>query len=270
MEPVENDVSDDDSGDSITSENSDASDFIFDDDDDDELADALDELEILSEYSTENEMDVDYIDENHMSQGGFSSISSNNVTPISVFRNFFTEEIFNLIVDQTNIYGQQKKRTNSRTDTGCWENVITKDIESFLGIIIVMGINSLPTMKYYWSKDNVFHNDFISSTMARNRFLEIFYNLHLAGNSLEPKSGSTNYSKIYKIKNFVEISLRNFQSNYKFGRYGSIDETMVKFKGRSSLKQYIPLKPIKRGYKIWCLCDSITGYLFDCRIYLGK
>jgi len=32
----------------------------------------------------------------------------------------------------------------------------------------------------------------------------------------------------------------------------------------------VPLKPIKRGYELWCLCDSITGYLFNCRIYLGK
>ena len=45
---------------------------------------------------------------------------------------------------------------------------------------------------------------------------------------------------------------------------------MIKFKGRSSLKQYLPLKPIKRGYKVWCLCDSVTGYLFNYQIYLGK
>jgi hypothetical protein len=267
MESFENDESDDDLHDSSISQNSDKSDFNFDSD---ELADDLDELEILSEQSTENEMDVDSVSQSHLGQGGFTSISSNDVTPILVFRKFFTEEIFNLIVDQTNIYGKQKKRRNSRNNTDPWEDVITKDIESFLGIIIVMGINSLPTMKHYWSKDNVFHNSFISSIMSRNRFLQIFYNLHLADNSLEPKSGSTNYSKIYKIKHFVEILLRNFQNNYKFGHYGSIDETMVKFKGRSSLKQYIPSKPIKRGYKIWCLCDSITGYLFNCRIYLGK
>ena len=68
----------------------------------------------------------------------------------------------------------------------------------------------------------------------------------------------------------MEILLANFQENYKLGHYGSIDETMVKFKGRSSLKQYIPLKPIKRGYKIWSLCDATTGYLFHCKIYLGK
>ena len=45
---------------------------------------------------------------------------------------------------------------------------------------------------------------------------------------------------------------------------------MIKFKGRSSIKQYLPLKPIKRGYKVWCLCDPITGYLFNYQIYLGK
>ena len=267
MEAFENEESDDDSYDSSTSQNSDESDFSFDLD---EIAHDLDELEILSEYSTENEMDVDSVYRSHPGQGGFTSISSKDVTPISVFRKFFTEEIFNLIVDQTNVYRKQKKRRNSRNNINPWEDVIMKDIESFLGITIVMGINNLPSMKHYWNNDNVFHNSFISSTMSRNRFLQIFYNLHLADNSLEPKNESPYYSKIYKIKHFVEILLRNFQNNYKFGDYGSIDETMVKFKGRSSLKQYIPSKPINRGYKIWCLCDSITGYLFNCRIYLGK
>jgi hypothetical protein len=106
MEPFENDESDDDSRDSLTSENSDESVFSFDYD---ELADDLDERQILSDYSAENEMDLDYISESRMGQGGFTSISSNDVTPILVFRIFFTEEIFNLIVDQTNIYGKQKK-----------------------------------------------------------------------------------------------------------------------------------------------------------------
>lgn len=181
MEPFENEESDDDSYDSSTSQNSDESDFSFDLD---EIADDLDELEILSEYSTENGMDVDSVYRSHPGQGGFTSISSKDVTPISVFRKFFTEEIFNLIVDQTNVYRNQKKRRNSRNNTNSWEDVIMKDIESFLGITIVMGINNLPSMKHYWSNDNVFHNSFISSTMSRNRFLQIFYNLHLADNSL--------------------------------------------------------------------------------------
>ena len=84
---------------------------------------------------------------------------------------------------------------------------------------------------------------------------------------MKPKRESKDYSKIYKVKNFTEILRKNFQKNYNFGRCGTIDDSMIKFKGRSSIKQYLPLKPIKRGYKVWCLCDPITGYLFNYQIY---
>ncbi|KAJ8945549.1 hypothetical protein NQ318_020395 [Aromia moschata] len=39
----------------------------------------------------------------------------------------------------------------------------------------------------------------------------------------------------------------------------SVDESMTKFKGRSRLKQYLPLKLIKRGIKVWTRCDSLIG-----------
>jgi hypothetical protein len=51
---------------------------------------------------------------------------------------------------------------------------------------------------------------------------------------------------------------------------GAIDESVIKFKERSSLKQYLHRKPRKKGYKVWCLCDPITVYLFNYQIYLGK
>ncbi|CAF4446861.1 unnamed protein product, partial [Rotaria sp. Silwood2] len=63
-----------------------------------------------------------------------------------------------------------------------------------------------------------------------------------------PKRESKDYSKIYKVKNVTEILRRNFQKNYNFARYGTINES----------------------YKVRCLCDPITGYLFNYQIYLGK
>jgi hypothetical protein len=33
----------------------------------------------------------------------------------------------------------------------------------------------------------------------------------------------------------------------------AVDESMVQFNGRFSMKQYMPMKPVKRGYKVWCL-----------------
>lgn len=49
----------------------------------------------------------------------------------------------------------------------------------------------------------------------------------------------------------------------------SIDESMVRFKGRSSLKQYNPMQPIKRGYKIWCRAD-VYEYISKFEVYQGK
>lgn len=44
---------------------------------------------------------------------------------------------------------------------------------------------------------------------------------------------------------------------------------MVKFKGRSTLKQYMLKKPIKRGYKIWTRADQ-RGFLCQFDIYTSK
>ena len=44
----------------------------------------------------------------------------------------------------------------------------------------------------------------------------------------------------------------------------AVDEAMIKFQGRSSLKQYMPLKPM------WVLADSYNGYFSKFEIYTGK
>nr|CAH7713912.1 unnamed protein product [Callosobruchus chinensis] len=49
----------------------------------------------------------------------------------------------------------------------------------------------------------------------------------------------------------------------------SVDESMILFKGRSSIKQYNPMKPVKRGYKIWCVADQ-KGYVSKFEVYQGK
>jgi len=49
----------------------------------------------------------------------------------------------------------------------------------------------------------------------------------------------------------------------------SIDEVIVKFKGKVVFKQYIPKKRKPFGIKMFKLCDS-TGYTYDMNVYLGK
>ena len=108
---------------------------------------------------------------------------------------FFIEEILNLITDQAKIYGKGKKQSSSLRKTSKWKD-LSKEIGSFLRLVLLVGTNHSTNRKLYSSNNMLFHPTFISSMMSRARFLEIVYNLHLANNSLKPKQESKDYSKI--------------------------------------------------------------------------
>ena len=61
-----------------------------------------------------------------------------------------------------------------------------------------------------------------------------------------------------------------FLSNFEPHCEQAVDEAMIPFQGRSSIKQYMPLKPIKRGFKVWVRGDSPTGYFCEFDVYEGQ
>ena len=36
------------------------------------------------------------------------------------------------------------------------------------------------------------------------------------------------------------------------------------------MKQYLPKKPVKRGFKVWVMADSEDGYFLDVQVYVGR
>ena len=60
------------------------------------------------------------------------------------------------------------------------------------------------------------------------------------------------YDKLHKVTPSVTSLLEKFLQLYNPHKENSIDEA-------SSLKQCMPNKPIKRGLKVWCRCDSKMG-----------
>ena len=61
-----------------------------------------------------------------------------------------------------------------------------------------------------------------------------------------------------------------FAEAYEPHRDVAVDEAMIKFQGISSLKQYMPMKPTKRGIKVWVAADSTNGYFSMFEIYTGR
>ena len=94
--------------------------------------------------------------------------------------------------------------------------------------------------------------------------------LHFVNNDSLPEYGEPTYSKIQKVKPILTYMSTRSETRFVLGRDIAIDEAMVKYKGRSSIKQYMPKKPIKRGFKIWMMADSSSGYVAKYQVYEGK
>ncbi|KAF2355450.1 PiggyBac transposable element-derived protein, partial [Trinorchestia longiramus] len=113
----------------------------------------------------------------------------------------------------------------------------------------------------HWSEYAM--NDKISSTMSRKRWEDIKASLHLVDNSkLDPSN------KLAKVRLLVDHLREKFQK-LPMEEHLSVDEQIVPFKGTSSMKQYIPKKPHKWGYKIFVLAGS-SGLVYDFIPYTGK
>ena len=95
--------------------------------------------------------------------------------------------------------------------------------------------------------------------MSRDRFLEIHRYLHFTNNEALHAPGSPGYDKLGKIKPIITALSEHFRAVYKPGKNISIDEAMIRFKGRSIIKQYLPMKPIKRGIKVWMWAEAENG-----------
>ena len=80
--------------------------------------------------------------------------------------------------------------------------------------------------------------------MARSRFEDILQNLHFSGNTKDDKS-----DKDYKVRSLINHFNQSFSNSVSNDDAQGIDEHMVKFKGRSSIKQYVKNKPIEWGFK---------------------
>ena len=76
--------------------------------------------------------------------------------------------------------------------------------------------------------------------------------------------------KLWEVRWYLDYLKDRFQELYEVNGFVSVDESMVKFKGRLSFRQYLPLKPTKWGIKVWVMAESSTGYVSNFQVYTGR
>lgn len=76
------------------------------------------------------------------------------------------------------------------------------------------------------------------------------------------------FDRSSKVCPQTKMMYEMFLSEYSPSSHLAVDESMTLFKRRSSMKQYMPMKPkIKRGFKVWSLADSQTEYILKFQLY---
>jgi hypothetical protein len=82
-----------------------------------------------------------------------------------------------------------------------------------------------------------------------------------------PRPDSAEFEKLYKVRPLLDRIREKSQAAYQPHQEVAVDEAMILFKGRSAMRQYMPKKPVKWGYKCWCICDARNGYMYNLDIY---
>lgn len=180
------------------------------------------------------------------------------LSPLQYFKKFVNSEMIKNITYQTNLYSTQKSGSSINTNDN--------EIEQFLGIHLIMSIIKMPAYKMFWNQRTKY--SIVADNMSRNRFEKLRSNIHFADNTFCLSSNDPKHDKLFKVRPFLDAIKSNFKL-IEVEEFLSIDEIIIPFKGRSTMKQYNKAKPHKWGIKVFALASK-SGFVHDFEVYVGK
>jgi DNA excision repair protein ERCC-6 len=145
---------------------------------------------------------------------------------VDIFESMITDDIIDLFVEKTNNFSMYKRNTNPK--------ITSKEIRCFIAILYFTGYNQVPARRLYWSSDCDVGNNLVKSTMRRDRFEEIFNNIHCC-DVVMPNS----QDKMWKLRPLIEKLRRNFKTQFVPIQNLSFDESMIRYYGRHGCKQFV-------------------------------
>ena len=202
-------------------------------------------------------------------------VDTTGFDPCQYFKLFMPDEAFELISAETNRYAHQFLSQNddqislfSRYNN--WEDTSPSEIQAYMALQICMGLCRKNTIEDYWEQFWLTHTPF-TDIMSRHRYESISAFLHFADNTAaRPQRGEDGYNFLWKVQPLMTLCEDRYQMVYAPSGNLSIDESIIKFKGRTVIRQYLPNKPTRWGIKQFILCESATGYALKIITYCGK
>lgn len=188
-------------------------------------------------------------------------------TAIDFFYLMFPEELIEQIVLEMNRYARECIAMKPDPE---WFDTTLTEVKAFLGLHLLFGIKQLPATRLYWSSDPLIGVTAVQKVMSRNRFDKLSQYLHVNNNANQVPRENPVDDKLFKVRPVLDRVVECCKMELRPDKNLSVDEAMVKFKGRLGMKQYMPMKPVKRGLKVWEIAEASSGFVCDFQVYTGK
>lgn len=256
----------------------------MEEDSDIELEDSLEESEESSGSSSENEETfiepvwskkyVSFTVPTCTGEEGTNfpeDFDAETATPWEFASLFITFDLVETLVKNTNSYADKNILEKNLDRDKVWgKETDVREMKTYLGISILFGINRFPRYRDYWDNSPFLGNQGVKNAMSRERYEQLGRFFHVSDTAEEFPRGHPRHDKLGKVRPILEHCARLFPKYKHPSKHMSIDEGMIKFKGRSVFVQFMKDKPVKRGLKVFLRNDSDTGYLHQFEVYLGK
>lgn len=180
-------------------------------------------------------------------------------TPFQYFKFLFPGSLISLIADQSNLFALQKDVSQPLCTTA-------EEIEVFIGTCMWMSIIQMRNTRWYWSAATRVSQ--VADNFPVGRFEKLKHNIHFVDNSTLGPKDDPGRDRLAKVRPLID-TINEQLSLVPLEEHLSIDEQIIPFKGRSSLKQYCPKKPKKWGYKVFVL-SGVSGFSYKLEVYTGQ
>ena len=205
---------------------------------------------------------------------GLNSKSINAKSILETFQLFFSTDIIELILTETN-----RKAQNEFSKIGKeWDEIDQTEFNAFLGILIFSGVTKLKRTPLFdlWQYQPGKSVSFFYSSMSRERFKEILRFIRF--DNIETRETRLNRNpetqkprnKLAAIDELLSKFNKNIQECYNPGPVACIDEQLQPFRGRCGFKVFMKSKPARYGLKYWVNCDAASRYVSSIQLYSGS
>ncbi|KAH8009210.1 hypothetical protein HPB51_012708 [Rhipicephalus microplus] len=138
-------------------------------------------------------------------------------------------------------------------------------IRQLSGMHIIMGCICFPNIHMYWRRG--YQVDQVTNVMPREEFKTLRSCLHFVDTQMPPNKPEEN--RLWKVQPIIDAVCKRCHKLDRAPVSYSIDEQIIPFTGRCSLRQYVKGKPRPLGLKNFVLTTS-AGLVIDFEVYQGK